>query len=238
LKFKQIYSGSSGNLFTVTAANGKRILIECGVTWSKLQKALDFNLKGIEGCLVSHQHKDHSKAIKNVMTAGINVYALECVFQSQELAGHHRAIHIRNKDLIKLDSFQVFAFSLNHDVPIVGFIVHEKATGEKLLFATDTSHIIQKFNYPFDIIAIECSFDEAVLQKRVDDEDIHISLAKRLWGSHLEKDNCLSYIRDKCNLDKCREIYLLHLSGDNIDKRKTKQYFKDELFLPTFIVGD
>lgn len=254
MKFKQLHSGSSGNLYILTASNGKRLMIECGVTKAKLNKALDFDLSGFEGCLVTHQHKDHCKALVNIMDAGIEAYALGDVFLSQDISSHHRAHRIMNNNLLKFDSFQVFVFAVNHDVPSVGFVIHEKETGEKMLFCADTSHITQKFDYPFSIIAIECSFDKEVLQKRVDQYEyklkhssfdsknplgpIHPSLAKRLWGSHMEKDNTLTYIRDKCNLSKCRELHLLHLSGDNIDKNKTCNYFKNELFIDTFIVGD
>jgi phosphoribosyl 1,2-cyclic phosphodiesterase len=237
VKFKQHYSGSSGNLFTVTASNGKRLLIETGVKWPKLLKALAYDRNNFEGCLCTHRHKDHSTAISAVMTACIDVYALEDVFQSQDLLGNRRAKTIRDKDLIDFDSFQVLVFSLNHDTPIVGFVIYEKATKERLLFATDTNFIEQKFNYPFDIIAIECSFDKDILQKRVDTLDIHESLAKRLLTSHMEKSNTMTYIQDYCDLSKCREIHLLHCSGDNLDKRAVLKEFYEHFFIPTFMVG-
>ncbi len=54
--FRQHYSGSSGNLYEIVANSGARLLIEAGVTWKKLQKALDYNLSNIEACLISHGH--------------------------------------------------------------------------------------------------------------------------------------------------------------------------------------
>ena len=56
MKFIAHASSSSGNLYCVTAANGKRILIECGVAWKKLQKALGYKLNNVEACLISHEH--------------------------------------------------------------------------------------------------------------------------------------------------------------------------------------
>ena len=35
-------SSSTRNLYCITAANGQRLLVECGVTWAKLQKALNY----------------------------------------------------------------------------------------------------------------------------------------------------------------------------------------------------
>lgn len=232
-------------MFIVTAANGQKLLLEAGVVWSKLRKSLDFDLSGFVGCFCTHEHKDHSKAISDVMQAGIDVYALPDVFESQDMDGHRRAVCITPGQTIKVDCFQVFVFELVHDVPIVGFVVY--CDGEYLLFCTDTYYpmrkekdgtlIIHEFKYPFSIIAIEASFDKDILQKRVDTNDIHESLAKRLWTSHLEKDNALGYVREKCLLSKCREIHLLHMSGDNLDKSKTIKEFRDELFIKTISVG-
>jgi len=56
MKFIQHYSGSSGNLYEVVSNNGKRLLIEAGVVWAKVQKALRYDLKSISGCLLSHEH--------------------------------------------------------------------------------------------------------------------------------------------------------------------------------------
>lgn len=56
MRFESFYSSSTGNLYCVTAANGKRLLIECGVTWRKLIKALSYDLTNIEACLISHEH--------------------------------------------------------------------------------------------------------------------------------------------------------------------------------------
>ena len=82
MQFKQHYSGSSGNLYEVIANNGKRLLIECGVTWPKIQKALNYDLKHIVACFVTHGHKDHSKALKDVRLAGIEIYASAETFKS------------------------------------------------------------------------------------------------------------------------------------------------------------
>jgi metal-dependent hydrolase (beta-lactamase superfamily II) len=54
--FKQHYSGSRGNLYEVVLENGRRIMIEAGVQWTKIQKTLDYDLLNIEAWLISHEH--------------------------------------------------------------------------------------------------------------------------------------------------------------------------------------
>ena len=56
MKFIQHFSSSKGNLYEIVAANGKRLILEAGVRWSLLQKALGYKLNNIEACLKSHDH--------------------------------------------------------------------------------------------------------------------------------------------------------------------------------------
>ena len=86
MKFQSYYSSSMGNLYEVVAANGQRLLIECGCTWKKLQKALSYDLTNIAGCLLTHEHKDHSKAVEDVMENAIDVWASEGTFEAIHLS--------------------------------------------------------------------------------------------------------------------------------------------------------
>ena len=141
-----------------------------------------------------------------------------------------------NNTLLRLKSFEVFCFSTNHDCKgSLGFIVREKETNEFLLFATDTSHITQQFKHPFSIIALECSYDKDILQERVDSGDINETLAKRLLSSHMEKNVTMRYLAEFCDLSKCREIHLLHMSRDNIDIEKTKRDFEKCFFVEVIV---
>ena len=99
-----------------------------------------------------------------------------------------------------------------------------------------TIHDFRK--HPFEIIAIECSYSKDILNKLVKSGEINEVVAKRLLTSHLEKDNTMKYLREFCDLAKCREIHLLHLSGLNIDKETTRREFYEEFFIKTILVGD
>jgi len=245
MKFDQLYSGSSGNLYMITANNGKRLMLECGVTWAKLQKALDYDLSGIVACFVSHDHKDHCKAVKEVLQAGIDVYSSKPTFTLQQLENERRVHLVKSNDLVRLGTFEVLCFETNHDAAEpLGFVV--RADNEFLLFATDTSHIKQLFGYPFSIIAIECSFDKEILERRLYADEAELkkegltrvneTLAKRLLTSHMEKQATICYLAKYTNLSQCTEIHLLHMSGDNIDKEKTRKEIENRFFIETKIV--
>ena len=55
IDIKVIGSGSSGNCYLANI-NGTQILLECGLPFKAIQKALNFKLSLIEACLVTHEH--------------------------------------------------------------------------------------------------------------------------------------------------------------------------------------
>ncbi len=236
MTFEQYYSSSRANLYTATAANGRRLLLECGVRWPLLQKALGYDLDSIDSCLLTHNHFDHSCAVKDVMMAGIDVYSSAGTFKAIEesLPLDRRAKSISSRESQRIGEFHVFPYSIIHDaVEPLGYIIH--ADDDWLLFCPDSGYIRQRFNVAFTIIALECSFDIEILQHRVDTNDINETLAKRLLESHAEKQTTIKYLADYCDLSKCRELHLLHMSGDNIDKQATKKEFEKKFFISTII---
>jgi len=237
MTFDSYYSSSMGNLYTVTAANGKRLLIECGVPWAKLEKALGFNLRGIEACLLTHEHNDHSKAFKNVMQAGINIFASAGTWEALSNGLQRvwrRARIVANESIVHTESFDILAFKVVHDAAEpLGYVVREKATEELLLFVTDTALLEQRFIYQFSIIAIGCSYDNDILAERVERNEINETLAKRLLTSHPEKSWVIRYLKDYCDLSKCREIILLHCSGENLDRQAACKEIEGKLLIKT-----
>lgn len=214
MTFTQLHSSSKANLYVVTANNGKRLLIDPGVRWTKLMEALDFDVDNIVGCLVSHSHKDHCKSIRQVMKAGIDVYASRGTFWELEIAeDERRAID----NLISPFPFNAEARPTCHDV--VGgryFIIG--CDDQVMLFATDTAFIREDLSHiSFNIVAIECSFDRDILCKRVDDGKVNSVLAGRLLHSHMERKVTIQHL-ERLDLSRCDEIHLLHCSADNLDK--------------------
>ena len=236
MKFIQHYSGSKGNFYEIVAENGKRLLIDPGVPWKKILQALCFDLTDIAGCLITHEHKDHCKAVEQVIEAGIDVYASRYTHAAMGFDDKRRA-KILPHYYKTIGDFEVLRFSTNHDAAEpTGFIIRE---GDKyMLFATDTSHIKYNFSCKFDIVSLECSYDADILQEKVDSGEVNEALAKRLLESHMSSDECKRYLKEFCDLSRCTEIHLLHLSGNNIVKEHVAKEFEDEFLIDTIICGD
>jgi phosphoribosyl 1,2-cyclic phosphodiesterase len=239
MRFVQYFSSSDGNLYAVKNGKGRTLLLECGVRWARVQKAIDYSLIGIDGCLLTHEHKDHSKSLKYLLEAGVKVYSSRDTFAALGIERHHNMVQLHNGTMtnpFRAGEFEVGFWRANHDAvdPLI-FVVRCDDPSEFLLFAPDTSYVTQRFKMAFDIIAIECSYDKRILQGRIDEGAISDPLAKRLLTSHAEKSAAMEYLSKCCDLSKCHEIHLLHMSRGNIDRERTRREFERKFLIETII---
>ena len=73
MRFMSLASSSHGNAYIISDKE-TRILLECGLSRKKLQTLAGFTLSAFSACLVSHEHKDHSGCVADLIAAGIPVY--------------------------------------------------------------------------------------------------------------------------------------------------------------------
>lgn len=74
-------SSSTGNGYLLQASDGT-LMVECGTPMQSVKKALGWQIGGIVGCVVSHEHQDHAKYLPEVLQCGIRVLALPEVFKA------------------------------------------------------------------------------------------------------------------------------------------------------------
>lgn len=79
MKLKILNSGSAGNCYILD--NGTdALVIEAGVRFNEVKQAIDFDISRIDGCLISHEHMDHSAHAIAFMDARIKVYGSKGTF--------------------------------------------------------------------------------------------------------------------------------------------------------------
>ncbi|GHV35042.1 MBL fold metallo-hydrolase [Synergistales bacterium] len=154
---------------------------------------------------------DHSRAAADLMKQGIDVFASADTAKSRALTGH-RLHTIEPFRSVRIDGFEVTPFDVQHDVPNLGFII-STASGERLLYATDTYYV--KYVFPaLTCIMLECNFDGETLKRNVNDGRVPPELAKRLYKSHMSLETVARTL-SAWDLSKLRQVYLIHLSDDN-----------------------
>ena len=218
MQIKIIASSSMGNCYLVSNGDSS-LLIECGTTIKKIRQALDFKLSSVSGCLVTHEHQDHCKAVRGVMRAGIDVFTGKGTIDALKLTGH-RVKPIEAKKRFEVGSFHIMPFGTIHDAAEpLGFLL--ASHGEKLLFATDTAYIPHKFK-GLTHIMIESNYQTEILQRNIENGSISIAQKNRLLFSHFESSNVLKFLGDN-DLSKLKEIFLMHLSAGNSDAMAIKR---------------
>ena len=86
MELKVLGSSSSGNCYILD--NGSEaLIIEAGIRFMEVKKALDFNISKVVGCLITHWHNDHAKYIKSMVDCGFHVLALPEVLENKCVSG-------------------------------------------------------------------------------------------------------------------------------------------------------
>lgn len=230
MNFKTIATGSKGNCYVLETEKGS-LLIEAGIPIKKIKKALNYDFTDIQGCLLTHEHMDHAKAIKDIAKLGINVYSSSGTFKALDLEGH-RFIPVDQNKAIKVGKFEVLAFDTQHDVvQPFGYLI--KQGNNKLLFATDTYYLRYRFK-GLTHIAIECNYVESVVKDLVRRNKINISRIKRTLKSHMSLENLIEFLKIN-DLSKVKELHLIHLSDQTSDvdiiRREIRKVYKGKLII-------
>jgi len=216
-------SSSKGNCYVVESKAGK-IILDCGVNIKEVQEKLNFNFKNLLGVLITHEHQDHSKYITNFAEKGINIYSSQGTFDNLNLKGH-RYKKIKALEQFELGQFIILPFDTKHDAAEpLGFIIYDKITKEKLLYATDTYYIKYKFKN-LNYLLLECNYIADILKNNKLSGDIHRTLYKRLLTSHFSLENVLEFLKVN-DLSSIRYIILCHLSDKNSDENIMKSEVK------------
>ena len=204
MRFEALASSSAGNAYVVSDQE-TRILLECGVSHSKLQKLSGFKLSEFKACLVSHEHKDHAKSVQELLSRGMEVYMSQGTAEALETEG---VTTVESMEQFNVGSFDIVPFATFHDArEPLGFLVKSRVDGDVLAFATDTVNLRYKFP-GLNILAIEANYDKAILERC---ERMPEKVRYRITNSHMEIDTLCDYLRG-LDLTQCREIHLLHLS--------------------------
>lgn len=204
MRFKAIASSSHGNLYVVSDEK-TTILLECGLSRRKTLKALDADMLGVQGILVTHCHKDHAACAGDMIVEGMKVYMSEGTGEALELEGY---IPIADREQFEIGTLGIVPFAVFHDAAEpLGFLIQSRVDGDTLAFATDTVNLAYRFP-GLDILAIEANYDKNILERS---EKLPEKIKKRIGNAHMEIRTLCAYLQS-LDLSRCREIHLLHLS--------------------------
>uniref|UniRef100_A0A6M3LX00 Putative beta-lactamase superfamily domain n=1 Tax=viral metagenome TaxID=1070528 RepID=A0A6M3LX00_9ZZZZ len=231
IEFKSFASSSKGNLYTVDDGETK-LLIECGIPWAKIQRALDFKTSEVAGVLLSHADLDHSCGLKEVLRHGLDVWSSE-----EALNGHesHRSHIVTPLIPFRIGTWEITGLDGAHDDEGCLAWLMENRLGERFLFATDMAYI--QYQCPgLQVLAIEANFDEDLLRANVANGTIDQAHKKRVYESHLSLQRVVAFLKAN-DLSRLREVHLVHLSNLNSDAAKFRRIIQSLVGVPVYIAA-
>ena len=235
MDIKVLASGSTGNCYLVSDGFTD-ILIECGLPVRKIKEGLAYRLSAVDGCLISHEHQDHCRAVTDLMRAGVDCYMSQGTAGALGVSGH-RVRMAAAKYLFEIGTLMIMPFATQHvaDQPR-GFLVSSMRACEKLLYATDTYYL--RYRFPgLDYIMVECNYIRDILDENVSAGLVMPALRDRLIESHFSLENVKSFLQAN-DLSQVRGIWLLHMSDQNCDAGRAKREIQELTGIPTYIAQE
>ena len=230
---KILGSSSKGNCYLLETKK-ETLIIEAGISLSQIKKGLNFDISKVVGCLVTHEHGDHSKAMYNVAKSGIKVYASKGTIESQK-EKHHNFNIVRKLTDFKIGGFRILPFDTQHDCKEpLGFLIEHKEIG-RMLFATDTYYIKYSFKN-IDHCFVECNYMRGILEDNLQNGLVYYSQGQRLLESHFELENVIEFLKSSIS-GNLKNVVLLHLSDRNIDREIAKNKIKKVIDFEPIIAG-
>lgn len=216
---KVLGSSSSGNCY-ILESDTEALIIEAGLPFMEVKKALNFNVRKIVGVVVSHSHGDHAKYISEYERAGIRTFT-PYEFSNHETAECNYMGKFKIKDFALTDKRGNFKHTNpdGSECPCYGFYISHQDIGS-MVYISDTelvkwnfkkqklNHILLESNYSDDLIDNEAVNREHVLR------------------GHMSLQTALGFISTNDN-PALRNVVLLHLSDKNSDSEQFLQKTKE-----------
>lgn len=210
MKLTVLGSGSSGNCYLLHNDN-ECLVIDAGIAFKEVKKALDFNISKIVGVIVSHVHGDHSKAIKDYEKAGIPVFQPYENYLPVECFG----------------GFSIMPFELVHDVPCYGFLIKHNEIG-RMVYVTDTEYIKYRFQN-LNHIMVEANYSKEIIER-------YSINRNHVLNGHMEFETTKEFIhQNKSN--ELRNVVLLHLSNSNSDEALFQREISNIVTCPVWVAN-
>lgn len=231
-----IASSSKGNAAIITYGNNQ-LLLDAGIPIKKIEKAFNYDFSKLDGCLISHEHMDHARAVNDLMKLSIDCYMSDGT--AKQLKIYQRAkIILSHKDPFNLDPWKIYGLPLKHDsIEPLGFLI--SIGNECLLYAVDTAYIpdLIESNNSFNLgltnfydlnrlthIMIECNYSLDIVRQKTKAEKLPVVMKNRLLRYHMSLETFKKFLQAN-DLTHVKEIWLLHIS----DRHGNKKFFKEEI---------
>ena len=231
MEINHIASGSSGNAILVDDGESK-LLLDAGIGYSEI--AREVRPSQLAGVLITHEHKDHCKAVPELLRRGVQVWMSKGTSdQLIEDSAPYIPLILSGLKQVDIGTWTVLPFNVEHDVAEpLGFLIQSNVTGKKAVYIVDSGFVEYDFSGVSHWI-IEANYSEQLLHESDDKE----WLKDRIRRNHFSLDDLKRFFRDS-DLSQTEEIHLVHLSNRNSHEELFKQEIQRQTGCPVYTISD
>nr|DAY87852.1 MAG TPA: YycJ-like MBL-fold protein [Caudoviricetes sp.] len=207
MKLKCIATGSKGNCYLLTSESGETLILDCGIPVKAIKEALNWNIKGIQGAVCTHHHRDHSLSVIELRNIGIDVF-----YPSVDLnigVVNFGSLRVQSFDLTTLDGRCTHTNADGTECHCCGFLITHKEMG-RMLYITDTKLIKWRFK-GINHILLGVNYDKDL----IDNEDS--AKVNHVYRGHMSIDTACDFVKANNSKD-LQNVIMCHLSKNNADK--------------------
>ena len=210
------------------------LCLNAGLSFRKFGKVLISSYPTWQVVLYPTSIFDHAKSVKDILAAGLDCYMSSGTAKALQLSGH-RLHTVPALEQFRVGTFTVLPFATQHDcADPYGFLIQSDA-GDKLLFITDSYYCKYRFA-GLTHIMIEANYQKSILDENIASGLVPASIRNRIIKSHFEIENVKAFL-GACDLSRCREIHLIHISGTNGDPAGFVDAIQSMTGIPTYANG-
>lgn len=221
---KVLGSSSSGNCYILETDN-TALILECGVAFKEVKRALNFKLNKVCGALVTHEHLDHCAFVRHFTAAGIDVFGSKGTLDAFDYQSHRLHYMLPNVKH-QVGEFTIMPFDVKHDCKQpFGYLIQHADCGT-VLFLTDSYYSPVKFK-GLNNILVEANYSSAILAQRSFDNELNSYVKDRVIKSHMSLETCMELLGAN-DLSKVNNIVLIHLSDLNSDAAFFKKQIEEQ----------
>ncbi len=207
MKLKCIATGSTGNCYLLTSESEETLILDCGIPIKEIKKGLNWNIRNVVGCIVSHVHSDHSKSVKDFEAMGIPVFAPYISKKPMKIGNGD--FRVQAFDLTTLDGSWTHTNADGTPCPIYGFLITHKEMG-RMLYITDCELVKWKFK-DINHVFLGVNYDKDL----IDNEDS--AKVNHVYRGHMSIDTACDFVKANNSKD-LQNVIMCHLSKNNADK--------------------
>lgn len=232
-------SGSSGNCYLLDDGQSQ-LMIEAGLSYKKVAPKMGFDFNKVRALLISHEHQDHAKHVKEFAEhSQAVILASKGTLKGMQDKGwdtDFRFLPLADKSSVTIESFTIQAFSVEHDaIEPLGFLI--TSGKDRLLYVTDSYFVKYKFKNVTQMM-VEMNYSKDVLDEEVEQGiDTAKFLRNRIYSSHFEMQNSLDFIKSNMS-NALQQVILIHVSSTNADPELFKSRTQRLTGVPVYLVNE